>query len=65
MRKIIISMDGCSRCKTLQAQHPEAESVTVPQDALLAFARVVGIQQMPFVCIVGEPHELDAELKGE
>lgn len=63
MRKIIISMDGCSRCKTLQAQHPETESVTVPQDALLAFARAVGIQQMPFVVVLGEPHELSEVLK--
>jgi hypothetical protein len=62
MRKIIISMDGCSKCKTLQAQHPETESVTVPQDILLSFARAVGIQSMPFVVVVGEPHELDAEL---
>ena len=63
MRKIIISMDGCSKCKTLQAQHPETESVTVPQDALLAFARAVGIQQMPFLVVLGEPHELSEVLK--
>jgi hypothetical protein len=62
MRKIIISMDGCSKCKTLQAQYPETKSVTVPQDVLLSFARAVGIQSMPFVVVVGEPHELDAEL---
>ena len=62
MRKIIISMDGCSKCKTLQTQHPETESITVPQDILLSFARAVGIQSMPFVVVVGEPHELDAEL---
>lgn len=63
MRKIIISMDGCSKCKTLKDQHPETESVTVPQDALLLFARTVGIQQMPFVVVLGEPHELSEVLK--
>lgn len=63
MRKIIISMDGCNKCKTLKAQHPNTESATVPQDALLAFARAVGIQQMPFVVVLGEPSELSGVLK--
>ena len=63
MRKIIISMDGCSKCKTLKDQHPETESVTVPQDALLSFARAVGIQSMPFVVVLGEPNELSEVLK--
>lgn len=63
MRKIIISMENCSKCKVLREQNPDAESVELQPDQLLQFARAVGIQSMPFVCIVGDVQELDGVLK--
>ena len=63
MRKIIIGMPFCSKCKALKEMHPEAESVELQPDELLQFARAVGIQSMPFVVCVGEVNELDGVLK--
>ena len=63
MRKIIISMKDCSKCKTLKDIHPEAESVELQPDELLQFARAVGIQSMPFVVVVGDVQDLDKVLK--
>ena len=63
MRKIIIAMENCSKCKMLKEQNPDAESVELQPDQLLQFARAVGIQSMPFVVIVGDVNELDGVLK--
>ena len=63
MRKIIISMENCSKCKVLREQNPDAESVELQPDQLLQFARAVGIQSMPFVVCVGDVQELDKVLK--
>lgn len=62
MRKIIISTDGCHKCELLKAQCPDAEVVKAEPSELLQFARLVGIQSMPFVVITGEPNELAAIL---
>ena len=58
MRKIILSQEGCSKCKTLAAQCPDAEVIKAEPSELLQFARLVGIQSMPFVVVTGEPQEL-------
>lgn len=58
MRKIIISMENCSKCKTLAKQCPDAEVVKTEPSELLQFARLVGIQGMPFLVVTGEPQEL-------
>ena len=63
MRKIIIGIPNCQKCQMLKLQNPDAESVELQPDQLLQFARAVGIQSMPFVCIVGEINELDGVLK--
>lgn len=63
MRKIIISIPNCQKCKMLKEQNPDAESVELQPDQLLQFARAVGIQSMPFVVCVGEVNELDGVLK--
>lgn len=63
MRKIIISIPNCQKCKMLKEQNPDAESVELQPDQLLQFARAVGIQSMPFVVVVGEVQELDGVLK--
>lgn len=58
MRKIIISMENCQRCEMLKAQCPDAEVVKAEPSELLQFARLVGIQSMPFLVVTGEPQEL-------
>jgi hypothetical protein len=63
MRKIILSQEGCSKCKTLSDQCPDAE-VVMPQPAeLLQIARMLNIQSLPIVVLSGEPQELAEILK--
>ena len=54
MRKIILSLDNCQKCEILKAQCPDAEVVKAEPSELLQFARLVGIQSMPFV-VITEP----------
>lgn len=63
MRKIIISMNNCQKCEMLKAQCPDAEVVKAEPSELLQFARMVGIQSMPFVVCTGELNELEGVLK--
>lgn len=58
MRKIIISMENCSKCKVLREQNPDAESVELPADKLLMLARELNIQSLPIIVLTGEPQEL-------
>ena len=58
-------MAGCHKCKTLKEQNPDAEYVEVQPNDILPLARAVNIQSMPFLVIVGEPQELDKQLKVE
>ncbi|MFQ6703558.1 MAG: hypothetical protein ACLRFP_00540 [Alphaproteobacteria bacterium] len=58
MRKIIVSMENCQKCEMLKAQCPDAEVVKADPSELLQFARLVGIQSMPFLVVTGEPQEL-------
>lgn len=62
MRKIIISIPNCQKCEMLKAQCPDAEVVKAEPSELLQFARLVGIQSMPFLVVTGEPHELETIL---
>lgn len=63
MRKIIVSMDNCQKCEMLKAQCPDAEVIKAEPSELLQFARLVGIQNMPFLVVTGEPQELLKTLK--
>lgn len=63
MRKTIVSMELCQKCEMLKAQCPDAEVVKAEPSELLQFARLVGIQGMPFVVVTGEPQELAEVLK--
>lgn len=65
MRKIILSMPGCSRCKSLAARCPDAEVVELPMDKLLTFARELNITSLPIVVMTGEVEELANILKGK
>lgn len=54
MRKIIITIPNCPKCKMLMAQYPDAEHIELQPAELLQFARATGIQSLPFV-IITEP----------
>ena len=63
MKQIIISMENCQKCEMLKAICPDAECVVVQPAEILQFAKLVGIQSMPFVVSVGEPQELATVIK--
>lgn len=63
MRKIIISIENCQKCEMLKAQCPDAEVVKAEPSELLQFARLVGIQDMPFLVVTGETNDLAKVLK--
>lgn len=63
MRKIILSQQGCSKCKSLSAQCPDADVVILEPKELLSFARLLNIQSLPIVVLTGEPDELAKVLK--
>ena len=58
MRKIILSQQGCSKCKTLADQCPDAEVIMAQPAELLSLARMLNIQSLPIVVLTGEPQEL-------
>lgn len=63
MRKIILSQQGCSKCKTLADQCPDAEVIVLEPAVLLSLARPLGITSLPIVVLTGEPQELAEKLK--
>lgn len=63
MRKIILSQEGCTRCKALSSLCPDAEVVELPVDKLLMLARELDIKSLPIVILTGEPQELAEILK--
>ena len=61
MRKIILSQQGCTKCRTLADQCPDAE-VIIPEPAeLLALARMLNIQSLPIIVLANG--ELDEYMK--
>ena len=65
MRKIILSVPGCSRCKSLVAQCPDTEVVELDQATLLALARATNVKMMPMVLLSDEVDKLANILKGK
>ena len=64
MRKIILSQEGCTRCKSLSSLCPDAEVVEMPVDKLLMLARELDIKSLPIVVLANaEPQELAEVLK--
>lgn len=63
MIKIILSQAGCTKCKSLATQCPDAEVIELPMNTLLAFARELNIKTLPIVVLTGEPQELAEVLK--
>lgn len=58
MRKIILSQAGCTKCKMLATQVPDAEVFELPTSTLLELARELNIKSLPIVVLSGEPDEL-------
>lgn len=58
MKKIIVSIDGCTKCKMLEELCPGLECVTLRPEELLPFARAVGVREMPLVILSGDVSEL-------
>ena len=65
MRKIIISTFGCTKCKMLHEQVPDAEVLGANMDLILPLARALDIKYMPIVVMTGEVDELAEILKGK
>lgn len=63
MRKIILSQPGCSKCKSLATQCPDAEVVELDQATLLSLARALNITSLPIVVMTGAVEELADKLK--
>ena len=63
MRKIILSQEGCSKCKTLAEQCPDAEVVILEPATLLTIARALDIRSLPIIVLTGEQQELLEKLK--
>lgn len=61
----IITMPGCTKCRMLKDMCPDTEAIELDQATLLSFARAAGIQSMPFVILIDEPHELAKVIKHE
>lgn len=57
MRKIILSQEGCSRCKSLASMVPDAE-VETDTATILNLARALGIKELPIVVLTGPVEEL-------
>lgn len=63
MRKIILSMPGCSRCKALATLYPEAEVIELDPATLMALGKATNIKMLPMVLLSGEIEELAKQLK--
>lgn len=62
MRKIILSQEGCSKCKTLVSQVSDAE-VEMDTATIMNLARALNIRELPIVVLTGTPSELAEVLK--
>ena len=60
MRKIILSQDGCSKCKTLASQVPDAE-VETDTATIINLARALNIRELPIIVLANG--ELDEYVK--
>lgn len=63
MRKIIVGMNGCNKCKMLKEKNPDSEYVEADPQAIIPLARELQFAEMPFVVLTGSVEELDGELK--
>lgn len=59
LRIIILSQQGCSKCKALAARFADAEVVELQPSLLLQLARELNIHSLPIVLLSGDNHELE------
>lgn len=62
MRKIIIGITGCQKCKMLKEKHPEAEYMELDPSVIVPLARELKFAEMPFVVMLGSVDELGDNL---
>lgn len=62
MRKIIVSMAGCQKCKMLKEKRPDMEYVEVEPSSIVPLARELKFAEMPFVVVTGSVDDLEAGL---
>ena len=63
MRKVIIGMEGCQKCKMLKQACPDVELVELSPLDILNFARAVDIKSIPFIVVIGDQDELQKVLE--
>ena len=63
MRKIILSQQGCTKCKALSARFADAEVVELQPALLLQLARELNISSLPIVVLSGDNQELEEFMK--
>ena len=63
MRKVIIGMEGCQKCKMLKQACPDVELVELSPLDILNFARAVDIKAIPFIVVTGDQDELQKVLE--
>lgn len=63
MRKIIIGMAGCQKCKMLKEKRPDMEYIEIDPSIIVPLARELKFSEMPFVVTTGSVEELDETTK--
>lgn len=58
MRKVIVGIPGCSKCKRLKDSNPDAEYIETKPETILPLARELKFSEMPFIVCTGNPEEL-------
>lgn len=56
MSKIICGIPGCSRCKRIKEQIPDAKYIEFApnSEALLGFCKAIGVTSMPLIVTIPE-----------
>lgn len=63
MRKIIVGIPSCPKCKRLKELNPDAEYVEASQQAIIPLAWELKFAEMPVVVITGSVDELNETIK--
>lgn len=63
MRKIIVGINGCAKCKRLKELNPDAEYIEANPQAIIPLARELKFAEMPCVVLTGSVDELNENIK--
>lgn len=58
MRKIILGVANCAKCKRLKELNPDAEYIEANPQSIIPLARELKFAEMPFVVVAGTVEEL-------